>query len=96
MLEDPTRAQYQTILRQDFSAFAARCFYDLNPQTELALNWHIDVIAAKLTAVRQGKIKRLIINLPPIELNLLKLLWIGGHGWKIGWKILFSYRSGHP
>jgi hypothetical protein len=25
-------------------------------------NWHIEVIAAKLTAVREGKIRRLIIN----------------------------------
>jgi hypothetical protein len=39
-----------------------RCFYDLNPQTELALNWHLEVLAAKLTAVREGKIRRLMIN----------------------------------
>ena len=37
-----------------------RCFHDLNPQAELAMNWHIEVIAAKLAAVRQGKIRRLI------------------------------------
>jgi hypothetical protein len=29
------------------------------------MNWHLEVIAAKLTAVREGKIRRLIINLPP-------------------------------
>ena len=29
------------------------------------MNWHVEVVAAKLTAVRQGKIRRLIINLPP-------------------------------
>jgi hypothetical protein len=29
------------------------------------MNWHLEVIAAKLMAVRQGKIRRLIINLPP-------------------------------
>jgi len=28
------------------------------------MNWHVEVIAAKLTAVRQGKIRRLIINKP--------------------------------
>jgi hypothetical protein len=50
-------------LRKDFALFAARCFHDLNPQTELAMNWHLEVIAAKLTAVRQGKIRRLIINI---------------------------------
>src|SRR5215472_3849931 len=43
----------------------ARCFPDLSPQTELVMNWHLEVIAAKLTAVREGLIRRLIINLPP-------------------------------
>jgi hypothetical protein len=64
MIENLTRAQYAVFLRQDFASFAARCFHELNPQTELAMNWHLEVIAAKLTAVRQGRIKRLIINLP--------------------------------
>jgi hypothetical protein len=35
------------------------------------VNWHLEVIAAKLTAVRQGKIRRLIINLPPRHLKSL-------------------------
>ena len=64
MFENLTRAQYETLLRQDFATFAARCFQDLNPQTELAMNWHLEVIAAKLSAVREGRIRRLIINLP--------------------------------
>ena len=59
-----TRAQYEFLLRHDFTTFAARCFQDLNPQANLAMNWHLEVIAAKLTAVREGKIRRLIINLP--------------------------------
>ena len=70
MFEDP-RAEYETMLRQDFSTFAGRCFVDLNPQTDLAINWHLEVIAAKLTAVRNGEIKRLIINLPPRHLKSL-------------------------
>jgi hypothetical protein len=84
MFEDPTRAKYETMLRQDFSTFAARCFYDLNPQTDLAMNWHLEVIAAKLAAVRQGKIRRLIINLPPRSLKSLMAsiafpAWCLGH-----------------
>jgi predicted phage terminase large subunit-like protein len=71
MIENLTRAEYDTVLRQDLGQFAARCFYDLNPQTELALNWHLEVIAAKLIAVREGKIPRLIINLPPRHLKSL-------------------------
>jgi predicted phage terminase large subunit-like protein len=84
MIENLSRAEYDTLLRQDFGRFAARCFYDLNPQTELALNWHLEMIAAKLTAVREGKIRRLIINLPPRHLKSLMAsiafpAWCLGH-----------------
>jgi hypothetical protein len=71
MLEDLTRVEYEFLLRRDFATFAGRCFQDLNPQTDLAMNWHLEVIAAKLTAVREGKIRRLIINLPPRHLKSL-------------------------
>jgi hypothetical protein len=71
------------MLRQDFSTFAARCFHDLNPQTDLAMNWHLEVIAAKLAAVRQGKIRRLIINLPPRHLKSL-LASIAFPAWCLG------------
>src|SRR5690349_1249696 len=69
MFENLTRAEYEVLLRHDFASFAARCFQELNPQTTLAMNWHLEVIAAKLTAVREGKIRRLIINLPPRHLK---------------------------
>ena len=62
MSERLTPAEYEVLLRHDFATFAMRCFHDLNPQTRLAMNWHLRVIAAKLTAVREGKIRRLIIN----------------------------------
>src|SRR5207249_888376 len=71
MFEKLTQAQYGALLRHDFATFAGRCFQDLNPQAELAMNWHLEVIAAKLTAVREGKIRRLIINLPPRHLKSL-------------------------
>jgi predicted phage terminase large subunit-like protein len=84
MSEELTRAEYQAVLRQDFTTFVARCFHELNPQAELAMNWHLEVIAAKLTAVRQGKIRRLIINLPPRHLKSLMAsiafpAWCLGH-----------------
>src|SRR5258708_7073499 len=84
MIENVTRAEYAALLRQDFGTFAARCFHDLNPQAELAMNWHLEVIAAKLTAVREGKIRRLIINLPPRHLKSLMAsiafrAWCRGH-----------------
>jgi hypothetical protein len=46
MIENLTRAEYDALLRKDFALFAARCFHDLNPQTELAMSWHLEVIAA--------------------------------------------------
>src|SRR5215471_11010556 len=84
MIEGLTRAEYDALLRNDFALFAARCFHELNPQTELAMNWHLEVIAAKLTAVREGKIQRLIINLPPRHLKSLMAsvalpAWCLGH-----------------
>ena len=66
-----TRAEYEVLLRHDLATFAGRCFQDLNPQTCVSTNWHLEVIAAKLTAVRQGRIQRLIINLPPRHLKSL-------------------------
>ena len=84
MFDDLTPAEYGVLLRHDFASFAARCFHDLNPQTCLAVNWHLEVIAAKLTAVREGKIRRLIINMPPRHLKSLMAsiafpAWCLGH-----------------
>src|SRR6266404_3162285 len=84
MMNELSPREYDAILRSDHGYFAARCFQDLNPQTELAMNWHLEVIAAKLTAVREGKIRRLIINLPPRHLKSLMAsiafpAWCLGH-----------------
>jgi predicted phage terminase large subunit-like protein len=83
MLETLTRAEYEFLLRHDFTTFAGRCFHDLNPQTDLAMNWHLEVIAAKLTEVREGKIRRLIINLPPRHLKSL-MASIAFPAWYLG------------
>jgi hypothetical protein len=52
-------------------AGSTRCFGELNPQAAFLSNWHIEVIAAKLASVAQGKFQRLIINLPPRHLKSL-------------------------
>jgi hypothetical protein len=64
-------AEYEALLRADFAGFAERCFHELNPRTDFAANWHVRVIAARLMAVHQGQIRRLIINLPPRHLRSL-------------------------
>ena len=53
------------LLRDDFASFAACCFRELNPRTPFADNWHIDLIAGKLTALREGRIRRVIVSVPP-------------------------------
>jgi hypothetical protein len=48
------------------------------------MNWHLEVIAAKLMEVRRGSVRRLIINLPPRHLKFLMAsiafpAWCLGH-----------------
>ncbi len=76
--------EYEVILRNDFLSFAERAFYELNPQSELLMGSHIEVIAAKLDACRLGKTRRLIINLPPRHLkshlaSIALPAWFLGH-----------------
>ncbi len=61
--------EYKALLRADFASFAMHCFRELNPRTPFALSWHHEVIAEKLTAVREGRIRRLIISVPPRHLK---------------------------
>src|SRR5215469_9666220 len=64
-----TRSGYDDLLQRDFASFAQRAFAELNPQTAFVLGWHFEIIAAKLQAVFDGRIRRLIINLPPRHLK---------------------------
>src|SRR5438045_9751433 len=75
--------EFDAILRSDLGYFAERCFCELNPQAAFLTNWHLEVIAAKLTAVREGKIRRLIINLPPRHLKSL-LASVAFPAWSLG------------
>ena len=52
-------------------SFIERSFYELNPQTPFLTAPYIELMASKLEACRHGKIKRLIIDLPPRRSNLL-------------------------
>jgi predicted phage terminase large subunit-like protein len=51
--------------------FIAHSFATINPGTTFLNNWHIDLIAYKLQQAYEGKIKRLIINMPPRSLKSL-------------------------
>jgi len=64
-----TRNEYKALLRSDFTSFVEHSFYELNHQTQYLFNWHIAVIADALEECRTGKLKRLIINVPPRSLK---------------------------
>ncbi len=84
MIDQLTEREYTHFLRNDLRSFIERSFYALNPQTRFEANWHIDVIAAKLEDCRRGKIRRLIVNLPPRSLKSHAITvafpaWLLGH-----------------
>jgi len=75
---------YAFLLRHDLCAFIHRSFLELNQQTKFHLNWHIELIAAKLEDVRWGRCKRLIVNVPPRHLKSHAIsiafpAWLLGH-----------------
>jgi hypothetical protein len=55
----------EKVCHDDLMSFAARCFIHLTPGVSFLSNWHLECLAFHLGEVRLGKIKRLIINLPP-------------------------------
>jgi hypothetical protein len=55
--------------RTDFVSFVRKCFNLLSPSALFQMNWHICAIAHVLEQVRLGKIRRLIITVPPRSLK---------------------------
>ncbi|HUS98514.1 MAG TPA: hypothetical protein VMX97_17445, partial [Hyphomicrobiaceae bacterium] len=53
------------LLRNNFSAFIKKVFQSTSPGGPYQHAWYLDAIAYKLELIRQGKIRRLIVNLPP-------------------------------
>ena len=79
-----TPAEFDALTRSDFQIFAERVYAELNPGSTFLDNFHISKIIAALEAVRQGKITRLSINLPPRSLKSIIVsvafpAWILGH-----------------
>ena len=68
-MADLSLAEYRSLLRVDFCSFVQRCFYELNPAAAFHMNWHLELIAAKLDAIRRGEIRRLIVMVPPRHLK---------------------------
>jgi predicted phage terminase large subunit-like protein len=70
-MNDLSVRELRALMHLDFCSFLQRSFHELMPQAKFWPNWHIEHIVGKLEACRQGKIKRLIINVPPRSLKSL-------------------------
>jgi predicted phage terminase large subunit-like protein len=62
-------AHVHAACRTDFVSFVRKAFHVLNPSAIFQMNWHICAIARHLEQVRRGKIRRLIITVPPRSLK---------------------------
>ncbi|MBV1928223.1 MAG: hypothetical protein KUG81_01760 [Gammaproteobacteria bacterium] len=69
---------YQKILRYDLTSFTRFAFDILHYHEEYHHNWHIDALAQALMQVSEGKIKRLIINMPPrtLKSHCISIAWV--------------------
>jgi predicted phage terminase large subunit-like protein len=66
MSKQPTMRNITGVICQlDFASFVHKAFQTLKPSSEFRPNWHIEALAYQLEQARRGKIKRLIVNLPP-------------------------------
>jgi len=75
---------FKSATKYDLPSFIEKCFDTINPGIDYIPNWHIDLIADRLQAAEKGKIKRLIINIPPRYLkslcvNIAWSAWLLGH-----------------
>jgi predicted phage terminase large subunit-like protein len=56
-------------VRSDLRLFVDKTFAYLHPGQDIDDNWHLDAIVHKLEQVRLGKIRRLLITMPPRALK---------------------------
>lgn len=60
---------YLAAVRSDFKVFLRQSFNTIYPSKEFMDSWHVDAIVHCLTLSIEGKMPRLIINLPPRHLK---------------------------
>lgn len=62
---------FRAIMLEDFASFAKRAIAEIMPGMELKWNWHLDLMADRLSRQANGEIKRLLICVPPRSLKSL-------------------------
>lgn len=63
--------------RRSFKCFVQAAWPEIEPGRPYVAGWHLDAIADHLQAVAEGKIKRLLVNMPPRhgKSSLISVLW---------------------
>jgi hypothetical protein len=69
MATNPDLRKFEALLRTDFRAFLEKVFSTLSPGQSFIPAWHLEAITWQLERIRRGKIRRLIINMPPRSLK---------------------------
>ena len=59
----------EKLLQQDFCIFVRKVFETVSPGDEFLTNWHIDAMTYEVERIVEGKIKRLIVTVPPRHLK---------------------------
>jgi predicted phage terminase large subunit-like protein len=82
-----------TAARESLAEFIRQGWGIVEPGTPLLWNWHIDAIAEHLEAVADGRIRRLLINIPPGHMKSLIVsvfwpawMWVR----RAAWRALFA------
>jgi len=69
--EYPPGLVLRATLALDFMAFTEFAFGVVRPNTLFKPNWHLEVLAHKLSQVAAGEVRRLIVTIPPRNLKSL-------------------------
>ena len=77
MTDTKVHQAIEKFANKDFKSFLIKSFQTLSPNTKFIDNWHVDLIIKYLEEVESGKIKRLIINIPPRSLKstIISVAW---------------------
>lgn len=83
-MENNFTETYNAILRNDLYSYFEKTYYEVDNSEKFVDSWHIRLIGDKLKQCFEGKINRLIINLPPRSLkshcvSVAFPTWILGH-----------------
>lgn len=62
---------FRAVMRNDLASFAQRAIAEIAPGLNLEWNWHLDLVADRLTRLANGDVSRLLICVPPRSLKSL-------------------------